>query len=419
MENFNSFGLPEALLHKLEHLNFKIPTPIQAASIPLALEGKDILASAQTGTGKTAAFGLPLIAKLINNPESTALVITPTRELAVQVMESLKSFLSKQTNIRSALLIGGEQIVRQFRQLRNNPRLIVGTPGRINDHLKRKSLDLSKTKFLVLDETDRMLDMGFSIQIEEILKFVTSPHQTLLFSATLPNNIRKIAAKYLNQPEYITIGRTSSPSENVNQEAINLKDADKYSELSTQLGSRDGSIIVFVKTKINADKLANKLRKDGMRADAIHGDLRHSRRERVIANFRNKKYKILVATDVAARGLDIPHIEHVINYDLPQNPEDYIHRIGRTGRAEAKGHSLCFITPSDKAKWGMIQRLVDPNSKADSSGNFEGERKGKKPNFRKSRNNKVRKFGDKKTGFKKGGLKKGSRANKKFAKKAA
>lgn len=413
MENFNSFGLPEAILHKLEHLNFKTPTPIQQQAIPIALQGKDILASAQTGTGKTAAFGLPLIAKLINDPESTALVITPTRELAVQVMESLKSFLSRQTNIRSALLIGGEQIVRQFRQLKNNPRLIVGTPGRINDHLKRKSLNLSKTKFLVLDETDRMLDMGFSIQIEEILKFITSPHQTLLFSATLPNNIKKIAAKskYLNQPEYITIGRTSSPSENVEQKAINLKDADKYSELATQLGSRDGSVIIFVKTKINADKLANKLRKDGQRADAIHGDLRHSRRERVIANFRSKKHRILVATDIAARGLDIPHIEHVINYDLPQNPEDYIHRIGRTGRAEAKGSSLCFVTPADKVKWRMIQRLIDPeakNSAADSTPNkgknYKGKN-GKKPNFKKFKGGKAGKFGSKfggkKTGFNK------------------
>ncbi|NBT41053.1 MAG: DEAD/DEAH box helicase [Alphaproteobacteria bacterium] len=342
-------------------MQFAKPTPIQSQAIPLALNGKDILGSAQTGTGKTGAYGIPLVSQLIENPDAQAMVITPTRELAAQVIEQLRAMLGKKSKIRSALLIGGEAMPKQLNQLRSQPRLVVGTPGRINDHLKRKTLKLNALSFLVLDETDRMLDMGFSEQIDEIMKHMDEKPQTLMFSATLPKSILRIAQNYLHEPEHVQVAATSSPAENITQEFLHLRDDEKYPTLLQQLGKREGTVIVFVKTKTDSEKIARKLGQDGLQADAIHGDLRQNQRNRVISAFRNKKYRILVATDVAARGLDIPHIAHVINFDLPQCPEDYIHRIGRTARAGAKGEALNFIAPSERGKWKAIDRLLNPD----------------------------------------------------------
>ncbi|MGB0381453.1 MAG: DEAD/DEAH box helicase [Alphaproteobacteria bacterium] len=361
METFQDIHLPEALQHTLAHMQFAKPTPIQSQAIPLALNGKDILGSAQTGTGKTGAYGIPLVSQLIENPDAQAMVITPTRELAAQVIEQLRAMLGKKSKIRSALLIGGEAMPKQLNQLRSQPRLVVGTPGRINDHLKRKTLKLNALSFLVLDETDRMLDMGFSEQIDEIMKHMDEKPQTLMFSATLPKSILRIAQNYLHEPEHVQVAATSSPAENITQEFLHLRDDEKYPTLLQQLGKREGTVIVFVKTKTDSEKIARKLGQDGLQADAIHGDLRQNQRNRVISAFRNKKYRILVATDVAARGLDIPHIAHVINFDLPQCPEDYIHRIGRTARAGAKGEALNFIAPSERGKWKAIDRLLNPD----------------------------------------------------------
>ena len=347
-------------------MHFKKPTPIQAQAIPPALNGKDILGSAQTGTGKTAAFGIPLIVKLKNEPNSTALVMTPTRELASQVINQLQTMAGKKSDIKSTLLIGGESIQRQLQQLKNKPRLIVGTPGRINDHLKRRSLKLNNSKFLVLDETDRMLDMGFADQIETILNFMPKQRQTLLFSATIPPGIAKITKKYLNEPIRISVDIENSAATKVKQDIVHTSEGEKYEKFLSQISDREGSIIVFMRTKHSTEKMAARLTKEGHKANAINGDLRQNKRDRVINNFRNKKYRILVATDVASRGLDIPHIEHVINYDLPECPEDYVHRIGRTGRAGAEGSALCFVTPSDKHKWNAINRLLNPNSKSNS-----------------------------------------------------
>lgn len=361
METFQDIQLPEALQHTLAHMQFAKPTPIQSQAIPLALNGKDILGSAQTGTGKTGAYGIPLVSQLMENPDAQAMVITPTRELAAQVIEQLRTMLGKKSKIRSALLIGGEAMPKQLNQLRSQPRLIVGTPGRINDHLKRKTLKLNALNYLVLDETDRMLDMGFSEQIDEIMKHMDEKPQTLMFSATLPKSILRIAQNYLHEPEHVQVAATSSPAENITQEFLHLRDDEKYPTLLQQLGKREGTVIVFVKTKTDSEKIARKLAQDGLQADAIHGDLRQNQRNRVISAFRNKKYRILVATDVAARGLDIPHIAHVINFDLPQCPEDYIHRIGRTARAGAKGEALNFIAPSERGKWKAIDRLLNPD----------------------------------------------------------
>lgn len=364
MANFEELGLPENILHALKHINFETPTPIQEQAIPIIMEGKDVLGSAQTGTGKTGAFGIPMLAKLSNSDDnSIALILTPTRELAQQVLDNLRLFISRTSKIKTALLIGGDPMPKQLTQLRNRPRIIVGTPGRVNDHLKRRSLDLRNTKFLVLDETDRMLDMGFGIQLDEIAKYIPAERQTLMFSATMPTNIMTLAKRFLNNPVRIAVGSTHTPIEKIHQELIKTSDAQKYGELMNQLKTREGSVLVFVKTKFGAERLAIKLQKENQSADAIHGDLRQSKRERVISNFREQKYRILVATDIAARGLDIPHIQHVINYDLPQCPEDYIHRIGRTARAGAEGTAINLLTPQDGAKWKAIFKLINPSNR--------------------------------------------------------
>ena len=415
MENFRSIKIEESLKHSLSKMNFIKPTPIQGMAIPVALEGKDILGTAQTGTGKTLAFSIPLINKLILDKDAFALVMCPTRELASQVMEAIKSIISDKINIKTALLIGGESMQKQLRQLGNRSRIIVGTPGRINDHLKRRSLDLSATKYLVLDETDRMLDMGFSPQIEMVLKFVPKNHQTLLFSATLPQNILRISERYLNRPERISTGSTSIPVAKIKQETLQVFKENKYDQLIDQFLLRKGSILVFVKTKRNADKMVKRLKEEGHSADTIHGDLRQSKRDRVINSFRKGLKRILIATDVAARGLDIPLIQHVINYDLPQVPEDYIHRIGRTGRAGKDGSALTFLTPSDRSMWNSISRLINPDFKISKEGQSRNS-KGKK-RF-KARFNKEKKFKDKKKFFKKDDSRKSNfKGKKKFFKK--
>lgn len=363
MANFEDFGLPENILHSLQHIKFETPTPIQEQAIPVILQGHDVLGSAQTGTGKTGAFGIPMLALLSQNDEGIALVLTPTRELAQQVLQNLSLLISRNSKIKTALLIGGDSMPKQLTQLKNHPRIIVGTPGRVNDHLKKGSLRLNKTRFLVLDETDRMLDMGFGIQLDEIAKYLPEERQTLMFSATLPNNIMSLSARFLHNPVRIAVGSTHTPVEKIRQELIKTNDALKYGELMNQLKTRDGSILIFVKTKYAAERLSQKLVKENQNASVIHGDLRQSRRERVITDFRNQKYRILVATDIAARGLDIPHIQHVINYDLPQCPEDYIHRIGRTARAGAEGCAVNLLTPKDAAKWKAIHKLIHPSNR--------------------------------------------------------
>ena len=393
MQNFNLFKIEDSLKDSINRMKFKEPTPIQSQAIPVALEGKDILGTAQTGTGKTLAFGIPLINKLILDKNAFALVTCPTRELATQVMGAIKNLISDKINIKTALLIGGESMQKQLRQLGKRSRLIVGTPGRINDHLKRKSLNLRATKYLVLDETDRMLDMGFAPQIQMILKFVPKDHQTLLFSATLPKDILRISEKYLTKPTRISVGSTTVPIAKIKQETLQVYKENKYNALVDQLLSRKGSILVFVKTKRNADRMVKRLKEEDHSADAIHGDLRQSKRDRVINAFRKGVKRIMVATDVAARGLDIPLIQHVINYDLPQVPEDYVHRIGRTARAGSAGSALTFLTRDDRSMWNSISKLIDPNYKEE----FSHNKKGRRISLRGEQTyNKKRKFRDKK-----------------------
>jgi len=426
MQNFNELDIENKLKNSIKYSNFITPTPIQSKAIPIVLSGKDVLGTAQTGTGKTLAFTIPLINKLIIDKNAMALIICPTRELASQVMSTISKLTHEDIRIGNALLIGGESMQRQLKQLNKRARIIVGTPGRINDHLKRKSLNLSRVNYLVLDETDRMLDMGFTPQIEIILKFIPKNHQTLLFSATLPNNILKISEKYLRKPERISVGSISTPIEKIKQETFQITQDKKYHELINQLVERKGSILVFVKTKHGADKIVKRLKYDDHSAEAIHGNLRQSKRERVIKGFRSGRHRILIATDVAARGLDIPLIQHVINYDLPQVPEDYIHRVGRTGRAGKEGSALTFLTNHDRNMWREIQKLINPNFKLEESFNRKYNKKNKKFKkknkfFKDSLNRNESKYNKKKFNFKKNKFKNRKRPKnftfKKFKKK--
>ena len=381
MQNFQELNLHKDLNASLAKINFKKPTTVQAKAIPLILNSRDVLGSAHTGTGKTAAFCIPLIEMVLNNQCKRALILAPTRELAKQIESVIQTLLADKSKVKCLSLVGGEPMGRQLNRLRSKPQIIIGTPGRVNDHLNKKSLDLSQANFLILDEMDRMLDMGFSIQIDKILKFIPKEKQTLMFSATISKSIENLSSKYLNNPERVTVEEDQNDIPKIEQKIINLSNDEKLSYLVKHIQEKHGLMLVFVKTKRGAKKLAKQLYKEGFEADAIHGDLRQNKRSAVIKKFRSNKIQVLVATDVAARGLDIPNIEHVINYDLPQQAEDFIHRIGRTGRAGAKGQAWSYVTKSDSRKWREIEKILYPGKKTSLNENQvrnERSHKGKK-----------------------------------------
>jgi ATP-dependent RNA helicase DeaD len=397
--SFDTLGVSTQLVTALQKLNITMATPIQTQAIPLLLEGKDILASAQTGTGKTIAYLLPILQGLLSSDAATALILVPTRELAIQIKDSILDILGRGSSIFTAVLIGGEPMQRQFAQLKRRPRIIVATPGRLNDHLQRNSVKLNTTAYLVLDETDRMLDMGFAEQLETIVNNLPEQRQTMMFSATMPHNMMKLAGKYLTEPQRIAIGSENQAVAKIKQDVIKTSQNAKWSLLLKELDQRDGSVIIFVKTKMGAEKLADQLREQNHSVNAIHGDLKQHHRSKVIQAFRLGKNRIMVATDVAARGLDVPHIQHVINYDLPQCPEDYIHRIGRTGRAGAEGNALCFVAPSENHIWNAIHRLMNPGEKSTQTGFFPRHEERRSERGRPSHNRKHGKpFGDNKPG---------------------
>ena len=358
MNNFSNFDLSEESQKALDGLGFKQPTPIQSKAIPIGISGQDILANAQTGSGKTLAFALPLIEKIKHNNKSSGLILTPTRELAKQIYSVVNIILSYHAKIRSILLIGGEGIYSQSNNLKKSPQIIIGTPGRINDHLDRGSLNINNCDLVVLDETDKMLEMGFEFQVRDILKAIKSKRQMLMFSATLPNQIIKLSSKYSNNPERISIQQNEVLNFNIKQDVMKVFPKDKFKELSNQIQKREGSILVFVKTKYGTEKLSKRLKKEGIKSTALHGGLRQNKRSRIMDNFRDEKFRIMIATDIASRGIDVPHIEHVINYDLPQAPEDFVHRIGRTARAGSVGEALSFVTPNDSKIWKSIEMTI-------------------------------------------------------------
>jgi len=352
---FYNFGIAPNILEILDKFNFKIPTPIQEKSIPSSIEGKDMIGVAQTGTGKTLAFAIPMIQAALSGKKG--LVVLPTKELASQVDEVFHKF-GTPLGVRTAVLIGGEPIRHQIRGIRNNPQIIIGTPGRIIDHLEQKTISLKSVDVLTLDEADRMLDMGFAPQLKLILQAVPREKQTLLFSATMPKDIIAIAQANMKLPLRVEIAPSGTTAEKVTQELFFVEKNDKPRLLEKLLYEYRGSALIFIKTKFAARKIALNVRSMGHTVIELHSNRSLKQRQEALEGFRNGKYRILVATDIAARGIDVKGIELVLNYDLPQSSEDYVHRIGRTARIGAAGHAISFATPDQRGKVKGIERLI-------------------------------------------------------------
>ena len=348
----------EEILNALEAINISEPSEIQSAAIPLMLTGVDLIGQAQTGTGKTFAYGIPTLINTTNKPFET-LILCPTRELSIQVSKELKKLLTFKHRIKIATIYGGESYERQIRELKNRPQIIVGTPGRIIDHMERKTIDFSNLKHLVLDEADEMLKMGFQDDLETILHDTPKERQTVLFSATMPDFIKKVALHYQNNPEHIVIKKKSLTVEAIKQEVYYCKRESKMDLLIRILDlSGFNSCIIFSNTKSKVDEIVSTLQKNKYLVDGLHGDLKQGVRDRVMNSFRDGNINILVCTDVAARGIDIKGLEAIINYDLPLEDELYVHRIGRTGRAGNEGHSISFATESERRKVSFIERFL-------------------------------------------------------------
>jgi len=364
---FDSLGLAPELLKALTDSGYTTPTPIQAQAIPVALAGGDVMAGAQTGTGKTAAFSLPVLQKLLPLASTStspakhpirALILTPTRELAIQVEESVKAY-AKHTHLRSLVVFGGVDIKTQTPQLKAGVEILVATPGRLLDHIEQKTLSLSQVQMLVLDEADRMLDMGFMPDLKRILALLPKKRQNMMFSATFSNEIKKLSDDFLTNPTLIEVARSNATNDNVTQNVYHVSQRDKET-LLVQLLKDAGSnqVIVFTKTKITASRLSRSLTKSGIAADAIHGDKSQKERIEALDAFKTGKISALVATDVAARGLDISELPMVINYEIPSAPEDYVHRIGRTGRAGASGVAISLVSEDEEKYLIEIEKLI-------------------------------------------------------------
>lgn len=364
---FTDLGLAPELLRALTESGYTKPTPIQAQAIPVSLAGGDLMAGAQTGTGKTAAFALPLLQKLLPLANSStspakhpvrALILTPTRELAIQVEESVKTY-AKHTQLRSLVVFGGVDIKTQTPHLKTGVEVLVATPGRLLDHIEQKTLQLNQVQILVLDEADRMLDMGFMPDLKRILALLPKQRQNLMFSATFSNEIKKLADEFLTKPQLIEVARSNATNDNVTQKVYEVAQSDKEALLTQLLKEADASqVIIFTKTKITASRLSRSLAREGIAADAIHGDKSQQERIKALDAFKAGTISALVATDVAARGLDISELPMVINYEIPSAPEDYVHRIGRTGRAGALGIAISFVSPEENKYIVEIEKLI-------------------------------------------------------------
>ena len=358
--SFSDLNIPAPILKALKDVGYEAPSPIQAATIPLLMEGRDVLGQEQTGTGKTAAFALPVLARIDNKQSAPqALVLAPTRELAIQVAEAFQSYAAHMKNFAVLPIYGGQSYGPQLQALRRGVQVIVGTPGRVIDHMQKGSLDLSQLKTLVLDEADEMLRMGFIDDVEQILKQIPAERQIALFSATMPSAIARIAKTYLRNPAEVTVAAKTGTADNITQRYWLVSGMQKLEALTRILEAEpfDG-MIIFARTKLGTEELATKLQARGFAAVAINGDMAQQARERTIEQLKNGKIDILVATDVAARGLDVERISHVINYDVPSDPESYTHRIGRTGRAGRSGDAILFITPRERSLLKAIERAT-------------------------------------------------------------
>ncbi|MCS4276878.1 ATP-dependent RNA helicase DeaD [Mycetocola sp. BIGb0189] len=357
---FSELGLSDSVLKALKDVGYETPSAIQAATIPPLLEGRDVVGLAQTGTGKTAAFALPILSRLDPDQKTPqALVLAPTRELALQVCEAFEKYAAHQRGVRVLPVYGGQGYGVQLSALRRGVQVVVGTPGRIMDHLNKGTLDLSELRFLVLDEADEMLKMGFAEDVETILADTPDSKQVALFSATMPQAIRRISAQYLNDPQEVTIKGKTTTSANITQRYMVVSYAQKVDALTRILETENfEGMIIFTRTKNETETLAEKLRARGFSAAAINGDIAQAQRERTVNQLKSGKLDILVATDVAARGLDVERISHVINFDIPVDTESYVHRIGRTGRAGRTGDAISFVTPRERRLLTAIERAT-------------------------------------------------------------
>lgn len=361
LEKFQNLNISTTILQALNTMGFEEPTPIQAEAIPVALQGQDMIGQAQTGTGKTAAFGIPVLEKILASSKTSnvqTIVLSPTRELAMQVAEEL-NHLAQYTSIQALPIYGGQDMERQLRRLRKHPQIIVATPGRLIDHMKRGTIHLDEISMIVLDEADEMLDMGFIDDIHTIMSATPETRQTLLFSATMPAPIQKLAQAFLKDPQIIRMKAKEVTMDLIEQSYIETPDRQKFDVLCRLLDLQEPDLaIIFVRTKRRVDELSEALKKRGYSSEGIHGDLTQAKRDSVIRQFREKTIDILVATDVAARGLDISGVTHVFNYDLPQDPESYVHRVGRTGRAGKTGEATTFVIPRELEHLRAIERLI-------------------------------------------------------------
>lgn len=405
--DFTSLGISPKILEVLAKLKFLVPTPIQHQAIPIALEGKDVVGIAQTGTGKTLAFGIPMIQRLATH-RGQGLVVLPTRELALQVDETLRQ-VGGPLGLKTAVVIGGASMHIQIQRLRQNPHIIIATPGRLVDHMKQKTVFLSHVSIVVLDEADRMFDIGFAPQIKQILSTITTERQTMLFSATMPAPIAAIAAHHMKLPLRIEVAPSGTAAAGVEQEVFVATKEVKLQLLDKLLADNHGSVLVFSRTKHGAKRIAAAARHMGHKAVEMHSGRSLPQRRAALDGFKSGEFRVLVATDIAARGIDVTGISLVINYDLPDNSEDYVHRIGRTGRAGALGRAVSFVTPEERSSIRSIERLIRKNlpilalpvlpprrppppasnSKVEYGRKFQGHQGGnwrRKPAHRQSRN---------------------------------
>lgn len=355
-KGFYGLGIAPGILNVLTKLKFTEPTPIQEKSIPTAIEGKDLMGIAETGTGKTLAFGIPMIQRLLQG-KGVGLVVLPTRELALQVREVLHK-LGGPLGLKTVVLIGGANIGRQIREIKQRPDIIIGTPGRIIDHLNQRTLVLSGIKMLVLDEADRMLDMGFAPQLRRIMQFVPTERQTMLFSATMPPEIVEMTRAFMKLPVQIEIAAPGTAASTVTHEVFILAREQKGQLLQKLLSDYRGSVLVFMRTKFSAKKVCRDLKHARQSVAELHSNRTPGQRRDAMEGFKNGRYRVLVATDIAARGIDVTNIELVINYDLPEQAGDYVHRIGRTGRAGTHGHAISFVTPDQRGDLKQIEKFL-------------------------------------------------------------
>ncbi len=356
-QGFNGLGINPRIIGALDILNFKSPTPIQHKAIPVAIEGKDIIGIAQTGTGKTLAFGIPMVQRLSSMPHKQGLIVLPTRELALQVQETLQKVF-RGFGLKTVVLIGGTGMGLQIKNLRQNPNIIIATPGRLNDHIHSRNMHLNNVAILVLDEADHMFDMGFAPQIKKILALLPKERQTLLFSATMPQEILKVATTYMALPLRFEIAPHGTTAEKVEHELFFVQKEQRMPLLKKILSESQGNTLLFSRTKHGARKICQQLITDNISATEIHSNRSLAQRTTALSGFKSGKYRVLVATDIASRGIDIKGLAMVINYDLPESASDYVHRIGRTGRAGLAGKAISFATQDQRSKVRDIERLI-------------------------------------------------------------